>query len=235
MLGRGLAVNMTRVLLVDDDHLFLELLEHTLIKDYDDFEIAGKFELNSDIVDNVDERKPDVMIIGIRPNNNHSIELIETIHEEHPEVKVIALSVSEDGTNLPRLINAGISAYLLRSCTIFELADSILSVVSGIQVLTPSMIGKLMEAFRRQSSSAQNQSLFSLSDREKEILKYVATGASNKEIAKSCYISETTVKTHLRNILSKMEVKNRAGAVSLATTMGILPKISRDEVTSSVS
>ena len=220
---------------MDDDHLFLELLEHTLRKDYGDFEIVGKYELGSDIVDSVDELKPDVIIIGIRPNNDQSIELIEMIHEEYPEVKMIALSVSEDGTNLPRLINAGISAYLLRSCSILELADSILSVVSGIQVLTPSMIGKLMEAFRRQSSNAQNQSLFSLSDREKEILKYVATGASNKEIAKSCYISETTVKTHLRNILSKMEVKNRAGAVSLATTMGILPKISRDEVTSSVS
>jgi two-component system nitrate/nitrite response regulator NarL len=175
------------------------------------------------------------MIIGVRPYSDRGIELIETVHKKYPEIKVIALSVSEDGTNLPRLINAGISAYLLRSCSIYELADSILSVVNGVQVLTPSMIGKLMEAFRRQSHSAQNQSLFSLSDREKEILKYVATGASNKEIAKSCYISETTVKTHLRNILSKMEVKNRAGAVSLATTMGILPKISRDEVSSSVS
>ena len=226
---------MARILLIDDEYLFLELLEYALRKDYDGFEIVGKYELSTDIVDSVDEMKPDVIIIGIRSNNDHSIEIIETIHEEYPEVKMIALSVSEDGKNLPRLINAGISAYLLRSCSILELADSILSVVSGIQVLTPSMIGKLMEAFRRQSSNAQNQSLFSLSDREKEILKYVATGASNKEIAKSCYISETTVKTHLRNILSKMEVKNRAGAVSLATTMGILPKISRDEVTSSVS
>lgn len=226
---------MTRVLLIDDDYLFLECLEHTLSKDYEDFMIVGKFDLNYDIVNGVNELKPDVIIIGIRPNNDYSIELIETIHEEYPEVKVIALSVSEDGTNLPRLINAGISAYLLRSCSIIELADSILSVVNGIQVLTPSMIGRLMEEFRRQSHNAQHQSLFSLSDREKEILKYVATGASNKEIAKSCYISETTVKTHLRNILSKMEVKNRAGAVSLATTMGILPKMSREEVSSSIS
>lgn len=226
---------MTRILLVDDDYLFLECLEHTLKKDYDDFRIVGKLDFSADVVDSVDKFKPDVIIIGIRPNNDHSIEYIETIHEEYPEVKVIALSVSEDGNNLPRLINAGIAAYLLRSCSIFELADSILSVVSGVQVLTPSMIGKLMEAFRRQSHNTQSQSLFSLSDREKEILKYVATGASNKEIAQSCYISETTVKTHLRNILSKMEVKNRAGAVSLATTMGILPKISREEVTSSVS
>jgi DNA-binding NarL/FixJ family response regulator len=226
---------MTRVLLIDDDHLFLELLEHTLSTEYDDFRIVEKLDVSADIISSVDELKPDVMIIGIRPYSDLGIELIETVHEKYPEIKVIALSVSEDGTNLPRLINAGISAYLLRSCSIYELADSILSVVSGVQVLTPSMIGKLMEAFRRQSNSAQNQSLFSLSDREKEILKYVATGASNKEIAKSCYISETTVKTHLRNILSKMEVKNRAGAVSLATTMGILPKISRDEVSSSVS
>jgi len=225
---------MIKILLIDDDHLFLELLEHTLSKDYDDFRIVGKLDLCADLVNGVDELKPDVMIIGIRPNNDRGIEYIETIHEEYPGVKIIALSVSEDGNNLPRIINAGISAYLLRSCSIFELADSILSVVSGVQVLTPSMIGKLMEAFRRQSQNAQNQSIFSLSDREKEILMYVATGASNKEIAKSCYISETTVKTHLRNILSKMEVKNRAGAVSLATTMGILPKISREEVSTSI-
>ncbi|OGN87925.1 MAG: hypothetical protein A2158_05555 [Chloroflexi bacterium RBG_13_46_14] len=225
---------MTRVLLVDDDYLFLECLEHTLSKDYDDFRVVGKLDFNVDILNCVNTLKPDVMIIGIRPNNDRGIEYIEIIHEKYPEVKVIALDASEDGNNLPRLINAGISAYLLRSCSIFELADSILSVVSGVQVLTPSMIGKLMEAFRRQSHNAQNQGIFSLSDREKEILKWVATGASNKEIAQRCYISETTVKSHLRNILSKMEVKNRAGAVSLAATMGILPKISREEVSSSI-
>jgi DNA-binding NarL/FixJ family response regulator len=226
---------MIRILLIDDDHLFLECLEHTLSKDYDEFRIVGKFEFSTDIVDYVNELKPDVMIIGIRSNNDSSIQYIETLHEESPDIKVIALSVSEDGNNLLRLVNAGISAYLLRSCSIFELADSILSVVSGAQVLTPSMIGKLMEAFRRQSQNTQNQNIFSLSDREKEILKYVATGASNKEIAKSCYISETTVKSHLRNILSKLEVKNRAGAVSLATTMGILPRITREEVASTVN
>ena len=226
---------MIRVLLVDDDYLFLECLEHTLSKDYDDFRIVGKLDLGTDLVNSVDELKPDVMIIGIRPNNDCCIEYIETIHEENPEVKIIALSVSEDGNNLLRLVNVGISAYLLRSCSIFELAESILSVVSGVQILTPSMIGKLMEAFRRQSQNAQNQGIFSLSDREKEILRHVATGASNKVIAQRCYISETTVKSHLRNILSKMEVKNRAGAVSLATTMGILPRISREEVESAVS
>ena len=223
---------MIRILLVDDDYLFLECLEYALGEDYDDFRIVGKLDLNADIVNSVDELKPDVMIIGIRPTSDHGIEYIESVHEDNPEVKIIALSVSEDGGTLLRLVNAGISAYLLRSCSISELVESILSVVSGVQVLTPSMIGKLMEAFRRQSHNTQNHGIFSLSDREKEILKQVATGASNKEIAQTCHISETTVKSHLRNILSKMGVQNRAGAVSLATTMGILPKISQDEARS---
>lgn len=223
---------MIKVLLIDDDRLFLELLEHTLNKDYDDFEIVGKLGLGPTIVNGVDILKFDVIIVGIRPNNDHNIEYIETLHDENPDGKIIVLSASEDSSNLPRLINAGISAYLLRSCSILELVESIRSVVNGVQVLTPSMIGKLMEAFRRQSSNAQNQNFFSLSDREKEILTCVATGASNKEIAKSCHISETTVKSHLRNILSKMGVHNRAGAVSLATTMGILPKISREDAQS---
>ena len=226
---------MTRVLLIDDDYLFLECLEYALGEDYPDFRIVGKLDLGADIVNSVADLKPDVMIIGIRSTNDHGIDCIETIHDDYPEVKIIALSVSEDGGTLLKLVNAGISAYLLRSCSISELVESILSVVSGVQVLTPSMIGKLMEAFRQQSHNTQNQGIYSLSDREKEILRQVATGASNKEIAQRCQISETTVKSHLRNILSKMEVKNRAGAVSLATTMGILPRISREEVASSVN
>lgn len=223
---------MIKVLLVDDDYLFLECLERILSKDYDDFKIVGKLGVNDDVANSVDEHKPDVMIIGIRPDNHLAVAYIETIHEKYPEVKVIALNVSQDSDNLLQLVNAGISAYLLRSCTLIELVKSILSVVSGVQVLTPSMIGKLMEAFRRQSHHVQNQGIFSLSDREKEILGYVATGASNKEIAQRCHISETTVKSHLRNILSKMGVHNRAGAVSLATTLGILPKISQEEAKS---
>lgn len=223
---------MTRVLLVDDDYLFLELLEHTLSREYVDFQIVGKSELNFDIVKDVDKSKPEVMIIGIRPDSSHSIDYIETIHDTYPELKIIALSVSKDANNLSRLVNAGISAYLLRNCTILELVECILSVVSGGQVMTPSMTGTLMEAFRRQSRNTKNQGGFSLSNREKEILRYVATGASNKEIAQRCHISETTVKSHLRNILSKMGVHNRAGAVSLATTMGIFPNVSREDAQS---
>ncbi len=233
VVSRG--VNMTKVLLMDDDHLFLQCLEYTLSKDYTDFRIVGKITANADIVRRVDELKPDVVVIGIRPEYDHAIEAIETLCEKYPSVKVIVLSVSEDGRNLSRMVQAGISAYLLRTCSIQELAESILAVASGTYLLTPSMAGKLMEALRQQSRNAKNQSIFSLSDREKEILQYAAMGASNKEIAGRCYISETTVKSHFRNILSKMDVRNRAGAVALATSSGILPKLKLAEKEMSVS
>lgn len=221
---------MTRVLLMDDDHLFLECLEHTLSRESDDFRIVGKMTTNVDVVRRVGEIRPDVVVVGIHPEKDGGIEVIETLRQEYLDLKIIVLSASEDGNNLTRLIQAGISAYLLRTCSLRELSESILAVASGTYVLTPSMGGKLMSAFRRQNQFVQNQVIFSLSDREKEILQYAATGASNKDIAERCFISETTVKSHFRNILGKMDVRNRAGAVALATSTGILPKVSREEV-----
>jgi len=82
-----------------------------------------------------------------------------------------------------------------------------------------------MEEFRRQVKGGNKQEMYSLSLREREILALAAKGATNKEIAQKCYISETTVKAHFRNILGKMDVKNRASAVALATTKGILKKL----------
>lgn len=221
---------MTRVLLMDDDYLFLECLEHTLNKDSNDFRVVGKITTNADVVKRVGEIRPDIAVVGIHTEKDHGIEAIETLREEYPDLKIIVLSNSEDGNNFTRLIQAGISAYLLRTCSLRELTESILAVASGTYVLTPSMGGKLMSAFRRQNHYVQNQAVFALSEREKEILQYAATGASNKDIAERCFISETTVKSHFRNILGKMDVRNRAGAVALATSTGILPKVSREEV-----
>lgn len=221
---------MTRVLLMDDDQLFLECLEQTLGKDDSDFRIVGKISSNTDVVRRVGEIRPDIVVAGIHPQKDQGIETIETLREEYPDIKLIILSNSEDGNTFTRLIQAGISAFLLRNCSLKELSESIIAVASGTYVLTPSMGGKLMSAFRRQNHYVQNQVVFALSEREKEILQYAATGASNKDIAERCFISETTVKSHFRNILGKMDVRNRAGAVALATSTGILPKVSREEV-----
>ena len=221
---------MTKVLLMDDDYLFLQCLESTLSADFNDFRIMGKVVGYAEVVRRVEELRPDVVIMGIYPGNDHTIEAIETLREKFPDIKVIVLSMSKDERTLSRVVNTGVSAYLLKTCSIQELAESILKVVAGTFVLTPSMAGKLMESFRRQNQNTQYQSTCSLSIREKEILQLAAAGASNKEIAERCCISVTTVKSHFRNILGKMEVRNRAGAVALATSIGIIPRLNREEV-----
>lgn len=218
-------ITVLLVILVDDDYLFLECIENVLSNNFDDFRIVGRVVGASEMMRRVHDVMPDVVIIGIAADEDLGVMATEILCEQFPNVKVIILSTSEDAEILSRLVQAGVTAYLLRKCSIKELAESIREVASGTYVLTPSMAGKLMETFRQQSRKVQTEELFFLSEREKEILQFAATGASNREIAKKCRIKETTVKSHFRNILGKMEVRNRAGAVALASSKGLLTNV----------
>jgi DNA-binding NarL/FixJ family response regulator len=218
-------ITILLVMLADDDYLFLECIENVISSDFDDFRIVGRVVGASEMMRKVHELDPDVVIIMTSADDDSDITATETLYEQFPNSKVVVLSTSEDADTLSRLVQAGVSAYLLRKCSIKELAESILAVASGTNVLTPSMVGKLMETFRKQSKKVHTEDSFSLSEREKEILQFAAAGASNRDIAKKCRIKETTVKSHFRNILGKMEVRNRAGAVALASSKGLLTHI----------
>ena len=218
-------ITVLLAMLVDNDYLFLECIENVLSSNFGDFRIVGRAVGASEMMRKVPELNPQVVIIMTGADDGSDVMATETLYEQFPNLKVIVLSMSEDADTLSRLVQAGISAYLLRKCSVKELAESIVAVASGTYVLTPSMAGKLMETFRQQSKKVQTQEEFSLSEREKEILQCAAAGATNRQIAKRCRIKETTVKSHFRNILGKMEVRNRAGAVALASSKGLLTHI----------
>ena len=218
-------ITVLPVMLVDDDYLFLECIENVLSNNYADFRIVGRAIGTAEMMRKVHELKPVVVIIITGADDDSEVTATETLCEQFPNLKVIVLSTSEDADTLSRLVQAGVSAYLLRRHSIRELAEYIQAVASGGYVLTPSLAGKLMETFRQQSKKATVEEPFSLSDREREILQFAAAGASNREIARRCRIKETTVKSHFRNILGKMEVRNRAGAVALASSKGLLTNI----------
>jgi len=222
---RASMITVLLVILTDDDYIFLECIDNVLSNNYSDFTVVGRVVGASEMMRRVHDLIPEVVIIGIDADEDWGVTATETLCEQFPNVKVIVLSTSEDADILSRLVQAGVSAYLLRKCSIKELAESIQAVASGTYVLTPSMAGKLMETFRQQSKKVQTEEIFSLSDREREILQLAATGASNREIARRCRIKETTVKSHFRNILGKMEVRNRAGAVALASSKGLLANV----------
>jgi two-component system NarL family response regulator len=117
-------------------------------------------------------------------------------------------------------IKAGAKGYLLKGVGILEIIEAIKMVASGQATVSPSLANRLLDQIR--GSKRGKKEFHELSSREKEILKMTAQGSSNKEIAADLYISDTTVKAHMRNILEKLHVKNRAEAVGVAISRGIL-------------
>jgi DNA-binding NarL/FixJ family response regulator len=155
-------------------------------------------------------------------HDSDGLEAARIIRDSCPGAKLLILSASDAEEHLFRALKCGVSAYLLKTVKLSELAESIKLVANGESVLSPPLIKKLICKFC--ADPVKNRQLSSLTQREMEILQMAAGGASNKEIAERCYISVTTVKAHFRNILGKLEVKNRTGAVALIGASGLLVK-----------
>lgn len=214
---------MIRLMLVDDYPVFRQGLSMLLKNNFSDMEVVGESSGTSDTLEKVRWLKPDVVIMDINMSDGDGIETTKLLHEKHPEVKLVVLSVSEEEDKLFEALKAGASSYLLKTADLNELADSIRAAASGESILSPPFISKLIGEFRN-GKGENRQHLYVLTPREKEVLQLAALGSSNKEIAAQCYISLTTVKAHFRNILGKLESKNRTGAVALANAYGLLDK-----------
>ncbi len=212
------------ILLVDDIPVFRQGLAALLKKNFEEFDVIGEASGSVETLARVGQLKPDVVLMDANMQNGDGIETIRTIRESFPTVRVVVLSVSDREDDLFRAVKAGASAYLLKTARLDELAESIRVVASGAAALSPYLMNKLMEEFRSSTRNSRSQQLYSLTRREKEVLEFAARGDSNKEIADKCCISITTVKAHFRNILGKLEVKNRTGAVTLATANGLLER-----------
>ena len=216
---------MIKLLLVSDYPIFRQGLS-TLLKSNPDFEVVGEASGEQEAFDKVQVFRPDVVIMDIVVSNGNGIETVRIMRERFPEVKLLVMSVSDEDELLFQAIKAGASSYLLKTADLKELSDSIRVLASGESILSPTLISKLVREFRTGTSETREH-LYILTPREKEVLQLAALGSSNKEIAEQCYISLTTVKAHFRNILGKLEAKNRTGAVALANAYGLLDKPNR--------
>jgi DNA-binding NarL/FixJ family response regulator len=215
---------MIKLMVVDDHPVFRKGLI-SVLSTYPDFRVVGEASNGIEAVSRVGELMPDVVLMDIFMRNGDGIEATMLIREKFPEVRVLVISMSENEDDLSQAIKAGANGYLLKSIGLSELVDSVRLIGTGDAVLSPSMATKLMEELRRASKDNNKQELYNLSPREREILQFASHGNTNKEIADKCYISETTVKAHFRNILGKLEVRNRAGAVAIAIAKGLLKEV----------
>jgi DNA-binding NarL/FixJ family response regulator len=207
-----------RVLIADDQPLYrrgLEVVLHT----EDNIEVVGEAENGEEAIAKAEELAPDVVLMDVRMPRVNGIEATQAIRDSVPTTKILMLTVSDEDSDLYEAIKAGASGYLLKEVSVEEVADSIRAVMQGESKISPSMASKLLNEFSAMSKRVDERQRLpvpTLTARELEVLKLVAKGMSNREIADELFISENTVKNHVRNILEKLHLHSRMEAVMYA-------------------
>jgi DNA-binding NarL/FixJ family response regulator len=211
-----------RVAVVDDQELFRRGLT-MLLGVEEDIEVVGEAGDGVAATDLAATAVPDVVLMDVRMPKRSGIEACLSIKDVAPSAKIIMLTVSDEEADLYDAVKNGASGYLLKDSSIDEVAQAIRVVAEGQSLISPSMAVKLLDEFKQMTRSERQQvPTPRLTDRELEVLKLVAQGLNNREIAKRLFISENTVKNHVRNILEKLQLHSRMEAVMYAVREKLL-------------
>jgi DNA-binding NarL/FixJ family response regulator len=224
--GRG--PEPIRVLIADDHALFRRGLEMVL-EEEDDIDLVGQASDGTEAVAVAGEALPDVVLMDIRMPKITGIEACRATKEVAPSAKIVMLTISDEEEDLFEAIRAGASGYLLKDIPLDEVAEAVRAVHGGQSLINPSMAGKLLSEFAtlakrddEEEERVQHVAAPKLTDREMEVLKLVARGMNNRDIAKELFISENTVKNHVRNILEKLQIHSRMEAVMIAVRQKLI-------------
>ncbi|MDP9240746.1 MAG: response regulator transcription factor [Actinomycetota bacterium] len=218
------ALEPIRVLVVDDHALFRRGLEMVLEQE-PDIEVVGEAGDGSQAVQKSIETAPDIVLMDVRMPRGSGIEACLAIKEAVPSAKIIMLTISDEELDLYEAIKAGATGYLLKEISIEEVASAIRAVQNGQSLISPSMASKLLTEFAimvKRGDEKEQVPTPRLTDREMEVLRLVARGLNNRDIAKELFISENTVKNHVRNILEKLQLHSRMEAVVYAVREKLL-------------
>jgi two-component system NarL family response regulator len=213
-----------RVLVADDQALFRRGLGAVLGAE-EDIQLVAEAGDGEAAVARAIETAPDVVLMDVRMPRVNGIEAARRIRELLPSTRILMLTVSDEEDDLYEAIKAGAIGYLLKDISAEDVATAIHAVMRGQSLISPSMASKLLSEFKALSDrAAEKEQLRApvLTSRELEVLKLVARGMSNREVAEQLYISENTVKNHMRNILEKLHLHSRMEAVMYAVRKRLL-------------
>jgi DNA-binding NarL/FixJ family response regulator len=212
-----------RVLIVDDQSLFREGLR-TLLSVQPEFEVVGEAGNGEEAVQLVTELRPEIVLMDLRMPVMDGVAATNKLHLDTPDVKVIVLTTFDDDENVFEGLRAGAVGYLLKDVSSLKLFEAIHAAARGEYFLLPSITAKIVSELKRvsQPGVVPQVMIEPLSGRELEILRLVAEGLSNKEIAEKLVIAEGTVKNHLSSILAKLSARDRMQAVVFARKIGLI-------------
>lgn len=211
-----------RVLLADDHALFRAGLA-SLFRAWG-IEVVGEAGNGNEAIERARELRPDVIFMDINMPERNGLEATRAIKAESPETTIVILTVSDDERDLFEAIKSGAEGYLLKDLKEEDFEEMIRRIGDGEPALSPGLARKLLREFAEgDAEEAAAQPDDDLTGREREVLQHVARGATNREIAGELVISENTVNFHVRNILGKLHLRNRAQVVAWAIEHGITP------------
>ncbi|MGO9901966.1 MAG: response regulator [Solirubrobacteraceae bacterium] len=202
----------SRVLIADDHPLVLVGIRRALERS-DDIEVVGEASTGAQVLALIERRRPEVVVLDLHMPDIRGVECVETIRREWPEVKTLVLSAADDRASIDSALNAGASAYIVKSVQPADLVSIIRQVANGVvfhvssRAHAPAQIARGAEPI--------------LTEREHTVLSAVASGKTTAAISRELWVSEHTVKFHLTNIYRKLGVSNRAGAVRYAVEHGL--------------
>jgi len=216
---------MTKIkVLIADDHKIIRVGLRGLIELSKDIEVAAEAENGTEVIDLVKKVKVDVVLMDIDMGHTSGIETTHQLKKEHPEIKVLGLTMHEEQEYIVEMLEAGASGYLLKNTGMDELLTALRAAAKGDSYFSHQVSATLLQAITQKKSfpSLKTNHNGPLSERESEVLQLIAREFSNGEIAEKLFISIRTVDTHRRNLLEKLQVKNTAGLVKYAIEKGLI-------------
>jgi DNA-binding NarL/FixJ family response regulator len=213
---------MTKILLVDDHTLFREGIR-ALLSTVPDIEVVGEAADGKQAIELAEELLPDVIVMDLVMPGMNGMQAAQHLHDQHPDMKILILSMYDDDEYVCQILKAGASGYVLKRAASDDLLRAIREVDGGGSALHPTVAAKLLKDYVRKSKATEHKNTGSvLTARENEVLKLIAEGYSNHQIADVLGLGRKTVDSHRTNIMRKLDLHDVTGLVKYALRHGLI-------------